>query len=669
MVNLYKQKTAQSPTLAISEYFSSGKSEEISPFLTSDSREWAKNLPLKISVLAALVLLAAFILSFFDNLKHLSGFLQVTVYFAVGVPALIDAAYEVKKVKVNIDVLMVLAAFLAIFIHSSLEGCLLLVLFSFSHSLETFVTNKAKSTLNHLNQLAPTTALVFNKYGKTTEKSVKDVNVGETIFVRQGEIIPLDGKVIDGTSSLNVSHLTGEHIPISVDLGYEVPAGALNLDGSLKIEVTKTGSHSTISRIIQLICEAHVTKPKLQSWFDRFSQIYSLFVIFSSLFFAIFIPIFFSKLTYFGIEGSIYRALAYLIVASPCALIIAVPVAYISAINSCAKQGVILKGGLTLDTLAKVDAIAFDKTGTLTSGELECVQIQTLDGAEITDQNKVLSIAKGLEEHAVHPVAKAILDYADYREIEAAEILKAHAIPGQGIEGQARYNNQTVNVAIGRLDFVSQRLKPELKSQLDSFKNELSNLITALKIDDEIYIFQFVDHLRPEAQKILKTLKKSLKLKVYILSGDNDLSVEKIAKNLDVDQYFGHLKPDDKLKLIDEYSKEQCLAMVGDGINDTPALARAAIGISMGHIGSHMGTEVAEVILIKNDLTLIEKLLKKAKDTNSIVKQNVILASAIIAGISIPALLGWIPLWLAVICHEGGTVLVGLNGLRLLKNK
>lgn len=656
--------------ISFNEFFASGTDETISPFLTSTSRKWAKNLPLRVSLFSAILLAISFVISFYPALNSLCLFLQVVIYFLVGTPAIITAAKEVADFKINIDVLMVFAAFMSIFIHSSMEGALLLVLFSISSSMETFVVTKAKSTLNHLNEIAPTSARVMGIAGKIKEKSIKDVQVGEIIFVRAGEVVPLDGIILEGSSMLNVAHLTGEHVPITVKEGDEIASGAVNLDGSLKLKVSKTGAQSTISRIIKLICDAHGARPKLQTWFDRFSQRYSIFVIISSIAFALLFPLIDPRIGYLTVEGSVYRALAYLIAASPCALIIAVPIAYISSINASAKQGIILKGGITLDTLSQIQAIAFDKTGTLTSGELECLSITDINGKVIdTKLKEILSVARSLEQHAIHPIAKAIVSHADKHQAGQAVVNNCRAIPGQGIEGEVNSEGKSCLAAIGNIAYISSKLTDEQKEVLAKYSNTEGNLITAMIIDRELYIFQFIDHLKPGTEQILRSLREKLNLKLYVLSGDNDLSVKRIARDLSVDRYYGGLKPEDKLRLIEEYSKQEKLAMVGDGINDTPALARASIGIAMGHLGSSMANEVAEVVLIKDDLSLIERLLFKAKKTLFIVKQNVVLASLVIVCVSIPALFGLIPLWLAVICHEGGTVLVGLNSLRLLKNE
>ncbi len=669
MSRILAQKMKVDEGISFGEFFSSGRNATISPFLTSKSRRWAKDLSLRISIFSALLLIVAFTVSFFPSLQSLSLLLQVMIYFSVGTPALIDAVREISSFKINIDVLMVLAAFLAIFIGSSIEGCLLLVLFSISSAMENYVSMKAKSTLSRLSQIAPTSAQVLGANGKIVEKSVKDIAINEEILIRAGEVIPLDGVIVKGASSVNVSHLTGEHVPMRVQEGMEVASGAVNVEGSLTVRVTKIGSQSTISRMIQLVYQAHESRPKLQSWFDRFGQKYSIIVISLSLFFALALPLMIPQLSYFSVAGSVYRALAFLVAASPCALIIAVPIAYISSINASARQGVLLKGGASLDALAKVKAVAFDKTGTLTSGELECVCMTDLKGHLIEDQLEILSVARALEQHAIHPIADALVNLANFHKVQSCELEDSRALPGLGIEATAQLRGSKLPVAIGSISYISSKLPEAQAALLSKHDNSQGHLVSAILIGEEVFLLQFVDHLRPDVPNILKRLKKKLGLKTYILSGDNQLSVERIAKNLSVDQYFGALKPADKLRLVEGFSKQEGLAMVGDGMNDAPALARASIGISMGHLGNYMAHQVSEVVLMNNDLSLIENLIFKARKTIQIVKQNVWLASLIIVGVSIPALFGWVPLWLAVICHEGGTVLVGLNSLRLLRNK
>ncbi len=352
------------------EFFASGREESISPFLTPRSRRWGKNLSLKIAGISALLLALAFTYSFFN--PPFASLLLVGVYFLVGTPALIGTLEDLKNLEINIDVLMTLAALLSVVIGSEMEGALLLVLFEFSASMEDAVTQKTKSSLVDLNQISPQTGWVLHDDGTLFEQSVREIPIGTKLLVKAGEFVPLDGTVIAGKSSVNLAHLTGESQPVFKASGDEVPAGALNMEGSLTIVVTRTSADSTLKRIINLIAHAQEAKPRLAKLMDRFGKWYAMGVMSLFFIFAITLPWLLS-LPYLGTEGGIYRALTFLIAASPCALIIATPTAYLSAISSCARRGILLKGGVILDGLAKCRNVAFDKTGTLTTGKLQCI--------------------------------------------------------------------------------------------------------------------------------------------------------------------------------------------------------------------------------------------------------------------------------------------------------
>ncbi len=666
----YQKLIAPEHPFQFNEFFAAGKEESISPFLTSSSRSWAKNLSLKISLLSACLLIFSFVLSFYSSLLPLSNIALIFVYCFVGIPAFIHAIQDILKLEINIDVLMVLAAFLSIVIDSSMEGALLLVLFAFSGAMEESVMSKVRGTLNSLHKLSPTKAWVVNPDGTLIQYSVKDIQLGTDIMIKSGEIIPLDGDVIKGASSLDLAHLTGEHVPVLKKVGDAVPAGAHNLEGALVVKITCKSNDSTISRIIRLIREAQSKKPKLQRWFDKVSRAYAITIILLAFFFGVSLPYFIS-VDFLGSEGSIYRALAFLIAASPCALIIAVPIAYLSAISACARQGILLKGGLTLDSLAGCQAIAFDKTGTLTTGSLTCIDIKGLDNQSPEEIDTAIAIAAALERHAMHPIATAIIDYASQKKIEPIEIEAFKAQSGYGLEAKVMINDKNVPVAIGQIDFIIQKLSGQRKSQL-SDQAQLSmqdgHILAALLVENKIVIFHFQDVARPEANEMLKNLEKA-NYSSYILSGDHKTSVQKVAEELAIGNYHSDLKPEDKLRMVADLAKNSGLVMVGDGVNDAPALARATVGIAMGKLGSTTAIDASDVVLLQDKLTIIPWLLKKAKSTQQIVKENVFLAAGIIVFISTPALLGWIPLWLAVVLHEGGTVLVGLNSLRLLKNK
>lgn len=634
------------------EFFESGLEESVSPFLTPDSRKWGRNVRLKSSLMAAFLLFFAFIFSFFSGQKPLSNLCLLLTYFFAGIPALITSVEDIFNLEVNIDVLMTLAAFLSVLIGSGREGALLLVLFSFSGAMETAVRSKAKGAISSLRRLAPQKAFVVQPDGTLIERSVKDIAKGMQILVKAGEVVPLDGIVQEGTSSVNLVHLTGESLPLTRDVGDTVPAGAHNLEGALTLEVTHTSSDSTLARIIQLITQAQEAKPQLQRWLDKLSNGYAMTIIGLAILFAITLPFIF-KIPYLGSEGAIYRALAFLIAASPCALIIAIPIAYLSAISACARQGILLKGGVILDALANCKTLAMDKTGTLTTGELTCLEMTT-NG----DRKTFLSLAYALEQSAVHPIAQALTRYANSEGALPAKITAFRSVPGYGLEG----NFEGKMVRIGNADWLLPHA-PYLKEQVDAIQQQ-GEIVTILLMDNEFALFRFRDLIRPQIVSTLSTLQKNWGMRLLMLTGDHEASARAIAEEAGINEYFAELRPEDKLDYI---SKVENLAMVGDGINDAPALARANVGISMGKVGSGAAIDASDIVLLQDNIELLTWLVQKAHQVVRIVKQNVTIALAAIVFATMPALLGWIPLWVAVVLHEGGTVLVGLNALRLLK--
>ena len=335
----------------LTDFFDYGRQESVSPFLRPESRAWSVNLTLKASLLAGLLLIASFILSFYPNALPFSHILLVAVYFLAGIPSLIESVEDLLDGEINIDILMTLAAFSSVFIGSGMEGGLLLVLFALSGSMEDAVTMKAKGALSGLNKLSPTKASIIEPDGTLKERSVKDIPIGTRLLVKAGQVIPLDGVVVEGTSSVNLVHLTGENFPVTKTIGDTVPAGGRNLEGALTVDVTHTNADSTLSRIIRLVTEAQEARPALQRVFERASKGYAITIISLSAFFAVSLPWILS-IPFLGIEGSLYRAIAFLIAASPCALIIAIPIASLSAISACANKGIRLRGGIYLDAVA-----------------------------------------------------------------------------------------------------------------------------------------------------------------------------------------------------------------------------------------------------------------------------------------------------------------------------
>ncbi len=638
------------------EFFASRKEESASPFLTADSKRWGIHLSLKGSCIAAICLVFAF--GFSSINPPLSALFLSFVFFLAGIPALIEALKDLKALEINIDTLMTAAAFLALFINSGLEGGLLLVLFGASGALEETVSSKALSALHNLNHLAPKSAQVVADDGMIYEKSILDIKIGMKLLIKAGEIVPLDGIIAQGETSVNLSHLTGESLPDFKTTGDEVPAGAKNLDAAIVLEVKRISSDSTISRIVSLIMRAKEAKPKLQQWLDRFDKTYATTIIALTFGFMFLLPPILS-IPFFGDEGSIYRSLAFLIASAPCALVIATPTAYLSAISACARKGILLKGGITLDALASCTTIAFDKTGTLTTGDLVCASIAPIGDSRYSPL-EALGIAAALERHVVHPIATALLRLAQEKNAPAYEISQFKSIPGYGLEGMLEGN---IPVAIGLLEHIAKKhaLDPILADRSDE------QLLCALAIGQEAFLFRFTDQVRSQIPDLIRHLRTENNLTPIMLTGDHAPNAHRIAKLLGIEKVFADLRPEDKLKEVERLAKTTGLAMVGDGVNDAPALARATVGISMGRIGSATAVDASDAILLNDDLHLLGWLFSKASSTQRIVKQNLTLALGVIALATLPALLGLVPLWVAVLLHEGGTLVVGANSLRLLR--
>lgn len=634
------------------EFFELGLPETSSPFLTPTSRKFGKGLKMRASILAAILLLAAFVTSFFPSTEFISPIFLVFVFFLAGTQNLIESVQDLLIFDVNIDVLMTLAAFGSIFIGGAMEGGLLLVLFSISESLEEAVSMKAKGALRHLRKLSPKKGLVIKADGSTVERAVQDIPVGSKILVRSGEMVPLDGVVLEGASFVNLVHLTGESQGVSKEKGDSVPAGAFTIEGLLTLQVTATSYDSTLSKIIHLVTEAQEAKPNLQRWFDSASYAYSMTIILLCLFFALTLPTFLG-IPFLGPEGSIYRALAFLIAASPCALILAIPIAYLSAISSLAKKGILLKGGITLDALLQTKLIAFDKTGTLTTGDLTLVGIESLNHSTVDP----LAYAYSLERGATHPIARAIVAEANRKNISPLTVQNFQTIPGQGL-----------SALIGQKSIFIGNPAPfkALKEKVDNYR-EKGEIVAVLNVDDESFLFRFTDQIRPNLKPLMDTLKNVYNYTLYLLTGDHEGNGRLVSSVVGIDHTFSNLTPEDKLSHVSALSNDHGLIMVGDGINDAPALARASVGIAMGKVGSGAALDASDIVLLQDNLDLLPSLIEKARLTKTIVNQNLTIAITAIIFASVLSVAGFIPLWLAVVFHEGGTVLVGLNALRLLK--
>jgi Zn2+/Cd2+-exporting ATPase len=643
------------------EYFESGFEESISPILEKKSKKISKNFLLKVSIFSAILLAICYLNSFFEFFNvNISYILLSFIYLFLAIPSLLNAIEDIKNFQINISVLMTLAGFLSILLKSPLEGALLFILYNISHSLEHLISFKTKSAIYDLNKISPTKASVINEDKSLSEKFIQDIKINDKIFIKTGEVIPLDGKVIQGSSNVNQLHLTGESLPVFKKAHDLVYAGSICIDGHLTVLVTKEQKSSTIAKIINLINQAKENKPKIERFIDKFSKAYSSSIIALTFIFALILPIF--NIPFLGKEGSIYRSITFLIATSPCALIIGAPLAYLTSISGLAKKGIILKGGFILDALQKCDTIAFDKTGTLTTADMQINLFQEipLDNKPLFDLKKAIFIAKALEKGSSHPIAKAIERLKNNFKAKI-KIEDFKSIPSLGLQATILLDDKKHLAKIGKKEFIEKFLHIDT-NKIPTNQNN-AKVYSYLVIDGHLFEITLSDEIRTNAFDLITKLKPHKK--IIMLTGDNHQNASFVSDKLNIDTFFSNLQVEDKLRYVSKFSK-QGLIMVGDGINDAPSLSRATVGISLGKIGSATAIDASDVILLNDDILSIDALLKKSILTTAIARQNLIFSVLIVLLASIPSLLGLLPLWLAILLHEGSTVLVGLNALRLL---
>ncbi|OVA15916.1 Cation-transporting P-type ATPase [Macleaya cordata] len=630
----------------------------------------------------------------------------ITIAFPlVGVSAALDALIDIAAGKVNIHVLMALAAFASVFMGNSLEGGLLLAMFNLAHIAEEYFTSRSMVDVKELKDSHPDFALVVEVKGDALphlsdlaykQVPLHDLEVGSYVLVRAGESVPVDGEVLQGRATITIEHLTGEAKPLEMKVGDRIPGGARNLDGMMIVKATKTWNESTLSRIVQLTEEAHLNKPKLQRWLDEFGERYSKVVVVLSLAVAILGPFLF-KWPFIGTSvcrGSVYRALGLMVAASPCALAVA-PLAYATAISACASKGILLKGGHVLDALASCNTIAFDKTGTLTTGELMCKAIEPIHGHQVeVDRSKVacccipscekeaLAVAAAMEKGTTHPIGRAVVGHSMGKDLPSVSLENFECLPGRGlfatligIESGAR-SGELLKASLGSVEYIASLCKSEDESK--KIKEAVSTsaygsdfVHAALAVNKKVVtLFHFEDKPRPGVASVIAEIKDHAKLRVMMLTGDHESSAWRVANAVGISEVYSSLKPEDKLNQVKNISRDMGggLIMVGDGINDAPALAAATVGIVLAQRASATAIAVADVLLLQDNISGVPFCIAKARQTTSLVKQSVALALSCIVFAALPSVLGFLPLWLTVLLHEGGTLVVCLNSIRALNN-
>ncbi|WP_399630517.1 heavy metal translocating P-type ATPase [Sporosarcina sp. SG10008] len=573
-----------------------------------------------------------------------------TSIFKTGLRNLVRFEFDMKT-------LMTIAIIGAAIIGEWREGAVVVFLFAVSEALEAYSMNKARQSIRQLMDIAPPSALV--KRGETfMELPTEDIIVGDILIVKPGQKIAMDGAVLTGSSTVNQAAITGESIPVQKKSGDNVFAGTLNEEGALEVTVTKLVGDTTIAKIIHLVEDAQAEKAPSQKFVDKFAKYYTPAIIVIAILVAIIPPL-------LGGDWNawIYQGLAVLVVGCPCALVVSTPVAIVTAIGNAARQGVLIKGGIHLEETGRLDVIAFDKTGTLTKGYPEVTDF--IVGKEIA-QEQLLSAIAAVESMSQHPLAKAVVDYAHQHGAQKVVVSNFQSVTGKGayaeIDGMTTY--------IGSLSWAQElsSLPEDILQQAASLQRQGKSVMAIVTGTDFSGLLAVADPIRAESRDVLEQLKSIGIRHTVMLTGDHQVTAEAIAAELGVTDVRAGLMPEDKLtaikQLSDEYGR---VAMVGDGINDAPALAAASVGIAMGGAGTDAALETADIALMADDLGKLPYTMKLSRKTLRIIKENIMFA----LGLKIIALLliipGWLTLWIAIFADMGATLLVVLNSLRLLR--
>jgi Cd2+/Zn2+-exporting ATPase len=558
----------------------------------------------------------------------------------------------------DMNFLMTIAAIGAASIGEWGEGASAMFLFSVAQMLEVYSMDRARNAIKALMDLSPPEATV-KRNGAEIGIPVDQVAVGETIVVRPGQRIPLDGAVLSGCSAVNQAPITGESIPVDKEPGSEVFAGSINEHGLLEVRVTKLVEDTTLARIIHAVEEAQATRAPSQSFVDRFSRIYTPTVVAAAVFVCLVPP-----LAGLGTWSTwFYRALTMLVIACPCALVISTPVSIVSGLAAAARGGVLIKGGIHLENAGAVTTIAFDKTGTLTRGRPTVVDVIPLDRA---DQNEVLSLAAALEQGSEHPLAQAVVREARNRGLSIPAISEFEALTGRGI--RARVNGQQFYLGNERLCHENGSCTPQSEAALRTAELQGQTAVLLFSDSGPIGAVALADELRPEAAGAIRALRETGIRHIVMLTGDNVNTAEAVATRLRIDDLRAELLPDEKVAMVRELEASgQRVAFVGDGVNDAPALAAATVGIAMGAAGTDVALETADIALMADDLSHLPFAIRISRKTSAIIKQNIAFSIAIKAVFMVLALVGWATLWMAVAADMGASLAVIANGLRTLR--
>jgi len=632
---------------------------------TKDSAQPGKSSPFSqerlepiLVVVTLLAIVASLLAEKLELPRTLVLIINVISYVAGGWFGVQKGVESLLKREINVDLLMVLAAIGAACVDQWREGAILLFLFSLSNVLQAYAMDRSRNAIRALLKLRPNEATIRHE-GELKTVPVENLQIGDIVVIRPGERFAIDGRVISGDTTVDQSPITGESMPVLKVVGDEVFAGTVNQNGSVDIRVTRSVNDTTLSRVIKMVEEAQGQRAVTQRFLDEFEQKYAAFVIGAVLLYIIIPPLLPGGPTF---AANFYRAMVLMTVASPCALIISTPASILSAIANAARHGILFKGGAYLEQVATIKAIAFDKTGTITTGTPAVANV--IPYGDVTDE-RLLAVAAAVELHSEHPLASAIVARARQSGLTITEPEAFQAVPGMGVRGTV--DGQAVLVGTERL-MVNNHLTVPYILLDERDRLEAEGKTTLLVYAGQwLGVIALADQLRPGAAEVMKSLRAAGIEHIAILTGDNERVARSIAKQIGADEVYANLLPEHKVEAVKAIqAKHGATAMVGDGVNDAPALASATIGIAMGAAGTDVALETADVVLMSDDLSNIAYAMHLSRRARRVVYQNLTFALGVIVLLVISALGLNLPLPFGVVGHEGSTVIVVTNGLRLL---
>lgn len=562
------------------------------------------------------------------------------------------------KLEFDMSTLMTIAVIGAALIGDWAEGAVVVFLFSVSEALESYSIDKARNSITSLIEVAPTTATVLRD-NHEFEVDVEDLRIHDVILIKPGQKIAMDGEVIQGDSSVNQAAITGESVPVHKVLGDEVFAGTLNEEGAMHVRVTKLAEDTTIAKIIHLVEEAQAEKAPTQQFVDRFARFYTPAILLISLLIMIIPPLLMG-----GVWGEwFYKGLVVLVVGCPCALVISTPIAIVTAIGNAARNGVLIKGGIHLEETGQIKVVAFDKTGTLTEGRPEVTDVVTVSSLT---EDQIVQKAASIEKFSQHPLASSIMRAAQKLPLELLPVHQFQSITGKG--AKAMIGEQLVHVGSPKLFREMNTVEESIEQQILTLQKQGKTVMLLWSEAGLEGMIAVADQVRKSSLQVIQKLHEMGK-KTVMLTGDNQSTALAIGAQLGLSEVKADLLPNQKVEMIKSLGQYGKVAMVGDGVNDAPALATANIGIAMGGAGTDTALETADIALMADDLEKLPYTIKLSSRTKQIILQNISIA----LGLKVIALLliipGWLTLWMAVMADMGATVIVVLNSLRLMKNK